>query len=298
MTVFQTAYQTNACIGTDTSKLSAALIRARVDGYLRNENGYNDLFLVKRDRVVDELVPAFVHPVVNEASGEPLIYMDVRPYGRQSASNFEFEVTNQDGYAAARLRGRLQQIWTNGGQSSLRNMKLPAMAFPAWLAGAIVKRLNLGPAEQAKITILAGIYYLSLFRDEDGNDKGDKAAVVAQVARNTGIKPQVVEEVVSRVRYIADIIDFCQVVKEELNNVRLHNLNTATLYPIMGGTWYGANAAEIVAVALEHPPTWVTMVYQAATARSYYHSGLAKQLEQNQYKNEVRQFVISLVESD
>jgi hypothetical protein len=78
----------------------------------------------------------------------------------------------------------------------------------------------------------------------------------------------------------------------------LNNLNTATLYPIMAGTWYGANSAEMVAVALEHPPTWVTMVYQATTARSYYHSALAKMLEQNQYKNEVRQFVISLREDD
>ena len=296
MSVFQTAYQTSALAGAVTSKLNEALIRARVENYIQTLSGYSDIFLVRKDRFVDELVPAFNHPVVNEASGHPIVYADVRSFGKQDAGSYEFVITNQDGYTAATLRARLQQIWANGGQASLRSMKLPAVAFPNWIASNITKRLNLGPAEQAKIAILGGIYYLSLFTDEPGEDKGDKAAIITQVARNTGIKANTVEEVVSRYDYIANINEFCDAVKEEVKNVRLNNLNTATLYPIMGGTWYGANSAEMVAVALEHPPTWVTMVYQATTARSYYHSGLAKMLEQNQYKNEVRQFVISLRE--
>jgi len=294
MSVFQTAYQTSACAGTVTSKLVEALIRARIENYIRTEQGFTDLYLVRRDRYVDELVPSFHHPVVSEASGEKFVYVDVRPYGKQSASTLDFEITNKDAYDAATLRGRLQQMWTTGGQAALRDMRLPAMAFPAWISINLTKRLNFGPAEQAKICILAGIYYLSLFSDEPV----DKVIVVTQVAKNTGIKPQVVEEVVDRYPYIANINEFCEAAKEEIQNVRLNNLNTATLFPIMAGTWYGANSAEITAVALEHPPTWIMMVYQAVTARSYYHSALAKMLEQNQYKREVRQFTISLREGE
>jgi hypothetical protein len=298
MSVFQTAYQTSACAGTNLSKLTEALIRARVEGYIHPMTGYSDVFLVRRDRTVDEMVPSFEHPVVSEASGHPVVYADVRSYGKLSLTDFSFEVTNQDGYDAATLRARLQQIWSNGGQNSLRSMRLPAMAFTQWVSSNITKRLSLGPAEQAKLSILAGIYYLSLFRDKAGDGKDDKTAVISQVAKNTGIKPAIVEEVVDRVHYISDINDFCDVVKDEIKNVRLNNLNIATLFPIMGGSWYGANAAQNVAVALEHPPTWIMMIYQAVTARSFYHSGLAKMLEQNQYKNEARQFIISLREKN
>ena len=188
MSVFQTAYQTSALAGAVTSKLNEALIRARVENYIQTLSGYSDIFLVRKDRFVDELVPAFNHPVVNEASGHPIVYADVRSFGKQDAGSYEFVITNQDGYTAATLRARLQQIWANGGQASLRSMKLPAVAFPNWIASNITKRLNLGPAEQAKIAILGGIYYLSLFTDEPGEDKGDKAAIITQVARNTGIK--------------------------------------------------------------------------------------------------------------
>lgn len=298
MSVFQTAYQTSACAGSNTSKLSEALIRARVDGYIQPLTGYPDVYVVRRERTIDEMVPSFDHPMVNEVTGQPLIYVDVRPYGRQSLTTYDFEITNEDGYRAATLRARLQQIWTNGGQASLRNMKLPAMAFTQWISGSVTKSLNLGPAEQAKLSILAGIFYLSLFRDEAGDEASDKTAVVSQVAKNTGIKHNVVQEVVERVHYIANVNDFCEAVKEEIKNVRLNNLNITTLFPIMAGTWYGANAAQNVAVALEHPPTWIMMVYQAVTARSYYHSRLAKMLEQNQYKNEARQFIISLREEN
>lgn len=295
MSVFQTAYQTSACAGTNLSKLTDALIRARVEGYIRPLDGYSDVFLVRRDRTVDEMVPSFDHPVVSEASGQKIIYADVRQYGKLSLVDYEFQITNKDGYDAATLRARLQQVWSNGGQNAIRNMRLPAMAFTQWISSNITKRLNLGPAEQSTLSILAGIFYLSLFADEEG-DEDSKSAITSQVSKNTGIKPAVVKEVVDKVSYIADINDFCTTVHEIIDNVRLKNLNVTTLFPIMGGTWYGANAAQNVAVALEHPPTWVMMVYQATTARSFFHSGLAKMLEQNQYKNEVRSFVISLRE--
>ena len=63
MSVFQTAYQTSACAGTVTSKIVEALIRARIENYIRPEQGYSDLYLVRRDRFVDELVPTFAHPI-------------------------------------------------------------------------------------------------------------------------------------------------------------------------------------------------------------------------------------------
>lgn len=297
MSVFQTAYQTSACAGTNLSKLTEALIRARVEGYIQPMVGFPDVYQVQRGRTIDELVPAFEHPVVSEASGQKIIYVDVRPYGRLSLRDYSFEVTNDDGYTAATLRARLQQLWSNGGQAALRSMKLPAMVFTQWISSTITKQLSLGPAEQAKIAILAGIYYLSLFHDDDvGDGKADKAGIITQVAKNTGIKNNVVADVVENISYIGNINDFCTAVKEEVKNVRLNNLNISTLFPIMGGTWYGANSAQNVAVALEHPPTWIMMVYQAATARSYYHSRLAKMLEQNQYKNEVRPFVIQLMD--
>ena len=44
----------------------------------------------------------------------------------------------------------------------------------------------------------------------------------------------------------------------------------------MGNTWFGANAKEILAVALEHPPTWLSLVYIALKERSYKNTSLAK----------------------
>lgn len=294
MTVFNTAYDTTACKNHRVSVIVEALITARIRGILHSKIGSPEIYPVIRDRMLDEMVPAFYHPIVSAASGENLVYVDVRPYTKQDPRSLDNITTNQDGYDGAILRADLQEQWSDGNYAGLRNLRLAGNVFPNWISENITKRLNLGPGEQWQISVLAAVFYYSLFLNEDSSDFGDKSIMIPLVARATGMKPALVQDIVEKVPHIECVNDFCEKVREVVNNVRLNNLNTSTLYTMMAGTWYGNNAAETVAVALEHPPTWITLVYQAATSRTFYHSGLAKMLERGQYKREVRDFVIAL----
>lgn len=297
MSVFKTAYDTTPCRGQVLTKLQNALTRALSDNYVHPATGYTSIYPVVRTDILNELVPVFYHPFVMERNGEPLIFVDVRPFGKIDATSLDFIISNREGYDGAILRARLQDLWSQGNYSAIRSMMLPAMAYPQWVAETITRRLNLGPGEQQKIAILAGIFYLSQFSDEETVDKDEHPKIISQVSRFTGIKPNVVKDVVDRIQVIRNADEFCDIVKDELQSTRANNLNAATLYTIMAGTWYGANAAELVAVALEHPPTWASMVHQAVTNRSYHHAGLTKMLlDRTMYKNEIRNFVASLQE--
>jgi len=294
MTVFKTAYDTTACKGQALSKYNEALIRARTSGYIYPVENNKYIYAIRGGRTENEVIPRFFHPIVNEVSGEPLIYIDVRDYTKLDTTSVSGVVTNTDGYQAELLRAQLQEQWIAGNFSGLRNLRLPSMVFPTWISENISKQLNLDPGAQAKLTILASIYYFSLFNDWDSANVGDKTLMTAMVAKATNIKPMVVQEVVSDISYIGDVNDFCDAVKEHVKNVRLNNLNASTLYTIMKGSWYGNNAPELVAVALEHPPTFITLIWQAATSRMYYHAPLTKILERNSFKNEVRNFTIAV----
>lgn len=301
MSFFRTPYDTTALKGSKGAqeKLLAALTRARIERYIQPVPKNPYVYAVQRSNVLDELVPTFHHTVVQDVSGQPVVYVDVRPYGKIDGIDLSFKVTAREDYQAALLRARLQESWATGNTSSIRSLQLPAMVFTSWISENIQRVLNLGPGDQATIAILAGIYYLSLFTDIKPEDEDDKSLIITQVARNTGIKPDIVKEVVNDIDYIADVSDFCLCVRERLDNVRANNLNPATLYSMLAGTWYGANSAELVAVSLEHPPTWVTLIYRAATNRSFHKARLATMVnDRHQFKNQIRNFVISLLPQD
>lgn len=303
MSLFRTPYDTTALAGSTSqyNKIVDALSRARIQRYIHPQPKSPYVYAVERSSVLDEMVPTFYHPVVQDVSGETVVYVDVRSYGKIDLASLEFKVTNQEGYNSTMLLASLQEQWVTGHTASVRSLNLPAQLYPAWISENITRSLNLGPADQATISILAGIFYLSLFsnRNPDDEDDDHKSLIISQVTRNTAIKADIVKPVVDRISYIKDLPEFCTIVREELDNVRANNLNPATLYSMLGGTWYGPNAAELIAVALEHPPTWVTIVYRAATNRSFHNARLSKMInDRNVYKNQIRSFVISLKSQD
>jgi hypothetical protein len=67
------------------------------------------------------------------------------------------------------------------------------------------------------------------------------------------------------------------------------------LFTVLGGTWFGANAKELVAVALEHPPTWISILLAAFTERSFRNSQLGKLAERGSNKKTGEDFVVAVL---
>jgi hypothetical protein len=78
---------------------------------------------------------------------------------------------------------------------------------------------------------------------------------------------------------IKSITDFCNKVPQILENIRLNDFNLGVLLTIIANSWYGLNSREILAVALEHPPTWCSLVYGSLTERTFKNSMIARVAE-------------------
>jgi hypothetical protein len=81
--------------------------------------------------------------------------------------------------------------------------------------------------------------------------------------------------------------------QEITDSVRLKDFNAGVLFTLLGNTWFGANAKEMIAVATEHPPTWIAMLLSAFTERTFKNSQIAKILERNSFKKLSDDFVNS-----
>lgn len=292
----ETAYRTSACKGFMLGKLEDALEKARLTHYIDYEqDGYEHVYAIKRSAYLQEAVPTFVYPVVVGELGGRRVYFDARSYMRPASDGGQY-IGNVNGYNGAKMLAVLQKIWLTEPVNYLRNLsKLPLAAFCSWVGDNISKRVALDPQDQLSVSILAGVFYLNNFLPAEDRTTHEKVEMVSMISKATGAKSSAVYDVVNDRPRIDNVEEFCEICQDYTKSTRLRDLNPTTLYGIVGSTWYGPNKAEMVAVALEFPPLWMTMIYQALNDRGFHHSPIAKMLnERSSFKKEGQTYLVAL----
>jgi hypothetical protein len=275
MPIFRTAYDTLACRGFILDKIRHPLDDAYVRGALAQiEHSQARKLVGSGDRLTDH-IPSFDHPfaLTEQESGphnaRTIMVGDLRRFGRYDPHQQTFVIKVRNDYGFQETRTVLNQIWVDNAPSTLANCSpLPMKLFGLWISDAIGRRYALEPQEKLRLQILASVFYAGLFYDI--HDHWDKNRIAAQVKRAINIDSKYIYEVLEYVKTpITGILEFCAMTQEIVDTVRLKDLNHGILYAVLKNTWYGVNNDATVAVALEHPPTWLAMLYVAITDRSY-----------------------------
>lgn len=292
----KTAYDTTACSGFQLRKILEGLKVAAANGWLTSLKGTNNVRMLEGGSSFANDVMPFAHPIaldaeqrhvhppaVGDDGDNVVIVVDMRPFGKYDSSNAEFIVRNSIEYNLMKHRAALNSIWINENTNHLRDVSpLPMAIYCAWVSENIARRFALDPKEQLQLAILAGIFYNSLFTDDPHElSERDKLRVTNAITRAVRCQATDVLEVLDQVSVIADLRDFCQKAGDVTGSVRLKEMNAGLLISILGNTWFSANGAELVAVALEHPPTWLTIVLAAFSERTYKNSGIARLTERS-----------------
>lgn len=283
--IHQSAYDTTACSAYVIDGIREAVLNGYLTGDIKALPHNENVLVVEGGHVIDQTVQQFNHPLVIEHAGKNLVAVDVRPTGKYDFQQQEFHVRDTNGHAFILMRGQLNELWVSGQESYLRNVSPMAMdVFASWLAEGIAKRIALEARDQALVTVLAAVFYSNLFSDKTELSDTDKVLMKSQIVKATGLPEVMVYDVIEQRSIITNLEDFCQACREVTQSVRFQNFNVSLLLQIVGGFWYGVNARELIAVALEHPPTWLAVMYQAITDRGMRNSGLTKILDRNRYK--------------
>lgn len=287
MTVHKTAYDTAACAGFVMKRTADAVKTAAAHGWLNSADGL-PVRMVQGSVAVENDIPPFAHPLLVD----DFIVTDMRAFGRWDNAQQQFNVRNGIDYALALQRAKLNLLWVSEAPTMLRDIsQLPLAIFCSWISEAVAKRFALDPAEQYKLSMLAGIFYNSLFTDAEELSESEKLRLVAAISRAMRCSATDVIAMTDEISVIPNASAFCTAAKEFTGSVRLHELNVGLLFSILGGTWYGTNSKEMVAVALEHPPTWISILVAAFNERSFKNSGITKLTERNGFKNAGQDFV-------
>lgn len=284
MTIFKTAYDTFACQSFVMTKVRHALDGVYHTGQLQALPRSTAKQLVGGSALSND-VPAFAHPILPEKPlpGEEVapIIIDARAFGKWDLHLGGFAVRNKTEYEFLVLRGRLNNCWVKEAPSLMLNVGALGMKiYASWVAENVSKKFLLDPREQLYLQIYAAFFYWSCFQDDHPLHVTDKHRVMATIIKSTGVSAKEVADVVDHFeKPLSGIEEFCKLAQEVVGSIRLKDFNIGVLYAILGNTWFNSNGKEIVAVALEHPPTWIAMVGMASQDRSFKNSAVNRLLE-------------------
>lgn len=284
MTIYLTAYDTLAGSGYKLDKIVQGIEKAIINGqYVVDENNKNVYRLYSHE--LDD-IPAFFHPLLVRDKLDEKLILDLRQFTKfdRASGDFQFRLTNESSFQVN--RGLLNAIWLERDPFVLLGISpIPMVVFSSWISENVARRFALDPREQLAIAIFAAYYYYCLFSDNDQFDDEDTNRIVSSISRNLRCSAMDVVDILDRVPGVVPGIEkFCQDLEEVTGSVRLKNFNTAALFQLLGGSWFGTNARELIAVSLEHPPTWIALVLSAFTERTYRNTILAKTAERKTSK--------------
>lgn len=303
--MFKDAYSTTPC--------SAYQIKSSIDGVQRHmvmDNtqckqvpipGRTDGFVKDLWMVTPGLsdIPPFAHPLVIPSKimeGVTETFIDVRNFTRLTRDD-EVVVSASMDYELSVLRGFFQSVWNRGEYMDMLNLgHYQITIFARWLSEALTRRLALDPEIQMRVTVLAAYFYLCMFNDQVDDELEDKTMLryAAMIARSTYVNADDVIKIIEPLPFQRRASDFCRLLEEHGESARFEKFNVGLLYTIISGSWFGSNARELAAVAVEHPPTWLAMLCMATNERGYRNTVIGKLAQQYQKADEVRSFLFNI----
>lgn len=272
-------YQSTPCKDYDLGKIVREVIAERIDGKVLLENHPIEMIGPESTEV-----PIFTQPLTRYEFGDrrdaPQVVFDARALIRTTrGGDTPYTVSNYNEMEVMLTRARLQLFWQDPDQAKLdlvRAGDLPAITFINWLSKSLVGKLGLDPEHQMIISAVTGYYYGCLYYSEAEFDERAKTRLAQQISRWTRIIPADVLRITDPLNYLANIRDYITAIQACVTSSRVSQLSIGLLYALTGGAWYGGNSREVVAVSLEHPPTWLALVFSALQLRGYRSALLAK----------------------
>ncbi len=218
-------------------------------------------------------IPNFVHAIFGANRNLNWVVMDVRRFVNVDKDG-KVTVRSSSDFLLAEARMLMSAAWMKEDISDIKNnLTFAGEIYGAWLSHSISSKFGLDPKDQASLNCLAQYFYMTLFEDLLAEDFKERA--VLKINNNMRVGPKFVFDLIENLPELRTINDFCEAVKNSLDNVRLKDFNLALLLTCISNSWFGVNAKEMMSVALEHPPTWICIVYAALTDRSFRKSMIA-----------------------
>jgi hypothetical protein len=279
MSLFTDSYTTTAGSATDTRKIIAAIKEVVVTEDLdskpessldvQSHGGIRPLFITGT-YPGEEKIPTFAHPIyISGIRGGNVISTDLRfVLRKKTEGSFAERISDRINFEYLVSRTILELYWATGRKSEfISGFVFAAKVFGSWLA-QILRTFGLNPEEMLHAEALALAYYYDLCMDSKDplySANGRYEWVVA----NSMMSPDKLAVLLDDVKPFANFNDFISVLKHKIQNYQITKLTPVLFLQKIANSWYGLNREKVLAVCVEHPPTWTALVHHSLSSKSF-----------------------------
>lgn len=301
MTIYVDPYHTTAGVIIDTSRvvtpLKESTIRDSLTGTNLGVRASNDIVpvFITGCRDSEKVVPPFAHSIfIKNFNKKSYLFTDMTLFVRSGGSleDISKHIRRQEEFEFTKARAIASLAWCAGEYERFQgSMAFAGEVFAAWMGQTLSRSFALDFMATHKVQMIALAYWDSLFKDGPVimADDEDACMVASQKAMRAWRIP--VPQAMSFYRSIdlpmASIADFCAVVVKMLDNVNLNpvpgqdgsGFNTRVLLNLIADAWYSTNSKQILATALEHPPTMCAIIYYCANYNNFRRQQLGQTIQ-------------------
>jgi len=292
MSVFHSAYDTLACLGfanaqvqVKKSLLSVLMSRGDNPDYTADTPALNTpIPLVTINGASWHAdVGYFAHPITMEipSSLSPrykhVTFVDARNYGYWRSDRWL--VNNLPEVELQTVRACLNHIFTLAQPSFLKDVHvMPGQVYALLVAQSLQRAYMLNPSEMVVVSVVAAYFYCCLFEEDDGFEEV-RERVLLKAAMYSKAPASDVARIMDGVGMIGTLEELAEQIKLRTGSVRLQHFNYVALLQFTAGNWIGHGSREMLGAALEHPPSWIAMVYGAVQEATYRRTNMGKIVE-------------------
>ena len=237
-------------------------------------------YLITGEEFYAQDVPPFAHPIFLHNGRSDFVCGDVRPYVKLNGGETGgYVVKNEAEYMLCKKRVDLNVFWVNYGQEKhdmRQRTTLATGVFCNVMQSLLRSKYMLDAKECVYLRAVALHYYYCLFLDKEELNVQDISVLCNLSAKIIRTERDALETLFGNLPFANTMEGFIKNIQDYVGNIRLRDFSVAALLTVTSNLWYAVNGRDITAIALEHPPTWIAMVFSALTDRSFKKTILAQ----------------------
>lgn len=238
---------------------------------LLDKSGKNDIYAVTAD--VPTEIPPFIHPITleDQRRGRKVV-VDLRPYSRmvRKADDGGLIIDPFGGAALMVNRAILQYHWDNDlAPEYLTFNDLPVQVYSRWLSSQLTRALSVDPVNEQRLTVVFALFYYTQFSPAGTVTATDITRGINKLSRVLKLSADVIlnnipETIPTTLPALIELLSSGEY------GVRLEELNLGLFITAATGGFYGmTNPKEVIAVAIEYPPTFLAILFSSINDRSF-----------------------------
>lgn len=232
------------------------------------------------------VIPTFSHPLTIETvKGLTYTICDLSSFIRERQEG-EYVVANKPLFSLQTIRTVLTSDLINNGTRSIKSLSPNVVkTYVDLITSSLSMAFSLNNEEVLALRALSGWMYYSMLHNDPYAGELEFDALIAKLAREINIPSSFLYRYLDQ-EFYKNVSDFLEKIRQKITNPAVQKINEGLFYTVIAknlnaNVWIGLEKQEILAMSVEHIPTFIATLVICLSEQVFKNAGLTKMALRN-----------------